>query len=133
MIESSDGHGLIGSPDGGQLVLLVGPAYQRMIQTAADAGIPMQDARYVRDHAALKAMAATSGRTEVLLASVSEVEGILDRSAFGPYTELAYLADRVIYGGMQDDVPVWPLEAGLGLEVRGGVASLHRVTQTQYA
>ena len=133
MIESSDEHGLIGPPDGGQLVLLVGPAYERMLQTAAGTGIPVQCAGYVRDYAALKAVTATSGRTVIVLASVSEVEGILDRSAFGPHTEVAYLADRVIYGGMQGDVPVWPLESGLGLEVRGGTASLHRLAQIQHA
>lgn len=114
---------LLGHVDAGELILTVGPEYQRMQQTAAEAGIQVRRASQVWDNMqSLKAGVAVSGKSLALTASASEVEGILDRSAFGPHiTEMAYDVDRVVYFGSGGAVVVHPVSPGTCLEVRGGV------------
>lgn len=133
MLEPTGAHNLLGRPDAGELILLAGPSYEHMLRMTADAGMPVQDIHYVLSIEALKESARKSGRSEVLLGSLSEVEGILDRSAFDTYTEAAYLADRVVYAGTTADVLVWPLPTGSRLEVRGGKATMYLKTVPQSA
>lgn len=112
---------LLGRPDKGELILLVGPEYGRMQQMAAEVGIEVREAHRVRDVEALKANTALTGRSLVLIASVPEVEGILDRASFGPgLSDLAYEADRVIYGGSEGVVVVHPVAQGTAMKVLGG-------------
>lgn len=120
-------HLLLGHADAGELILMVGPEYGTMQQRAAEAGIKVRDASCVRDVQTLKVGLALSGRSLALIASTPEVEGVLDRTAFGPgLTGLAHAADRVLYFGASGAVLVHPVKAGTRLEVHGGVLRMHQ-------
>lgn len=116
-------HHLLGRPDESLAILLVGPAYGRMQQMAAMAGIEARDAGrlQVADVQMLRTGVMISGKSLVFLGSVPEVEGLLDRSAFGVHlTSLAYAVDRVVYANEGGAVLVHPHAAGDWNEVRGG-------------
>jgi hypothetical protein len=120
---------LLGRPDEGLAILLVGPDYGRMRQMAEAAGIEARDAGRLQaaDARMLRTGVMISGRSLVLLGSVVEVEGLLDRSAFGPgLTSLAYAVDRVVYAGSEDVVMVYPQAPGAWTEVRHGLVTDHR-------
>lgn len=114
-------HHLLGPVNAGDLILVAGPNFERMKKMVATAGIEARDASKVRDVYALKESVALRKTSLALLASVAEVEGILDRSIFGSHLiELAYEADRVVYYGMQGGVLMHPQYPGTRVEVRQG-------------
>lgn len=115
-----NGQLLLGRPDRGELILMIGPAYARMKKTAEAAGFETRDAADVQDVQMLRAGLALSGESLVILASASEVEGRLDRAAFGPLSDLAYEANRVVYGGTQGHVVLHPVSKGTEMSIRNG-------------
>lgn len=131
MGELSGAHRLLGRADGGELILLVGPEYGRMQQSAAEAGIEAREANRVQDVQTLKAGLIISGRSLALIASAPEVEGPLDRSAFGAnLTNLAYDADRVVYFGSGGSVVVHPMDKGTRKEIRNGRLCVRQALDT---
>ena len=122
---------LLGRPDKGELILFVGPEYGRMQQMAAEVGIEVREALRVRDIQMLKAGTALSGKSLILIASVPEVDGILDRASFGPsLSELAYEVDRVIYGGSGGLVVVHPVAPGTAMQIIGGAFRMQQHIST---
>jgi hypothetical protein len=122
-------HHLLGRPDEGLAILLVGPDYGGMRQMAELAGIEARDAGRLQtaDARMLRTGVMISGRSLVLIGSTVEVEGLLDRSAFGPWlTSLAYAVDRVVYAGSDTAVMVHPQAPGAWTEVRHGLVTHHR-------
>lgn len=118
---------LLGRPDKGEVILLVGPAYGRMQQMAAEAGIEVREAAKVQDVLALRENAALTGRSIALIASAPEVDGLLDRASFGPVSaRLAYEVDRVVYGGTVTATLVHPVPRGTAMRVNGGHVSFRR-------
>lgn len=114
-------HHLLGRSNERLLILLVGPEYGQMQQMAALAGIEVCEARTVTDPMLTKLDVTLNGRSLALIASVPEVEGILDRSAFGPHLmDLAYAVDKVVYCGQSGGVLVHPQTPGTHVEVRSG-------------
>jgi hypothetical protein len=114
-------HHLLGNPGDGSLILLAGPDYARTKSIAVESGMSFQELREVVDPALLRAEIAHTGRSVVVIASMYEVEGRLDRSAFdGRLTELAYEADRVVYAGTQGAALVWPEAPDTERRVNGG-------------
>lgn len=121
MGEANGVHRLLGEADDGELILLVGPEYGRMQQSAAEAGIEVREANQVQDIRTLKAGVAISGRSLALVACTTEVEGPLDRNAFGaPLAGLAYEVDRIIYFGSGGTVLIHPSPRGTRREIRNG-------------
>lgn len=104
----------------GELILFIGPNHKRMQVQAGMAGLRVQQASDVRSVEILKWRLDASDQTVIVMASAPEVEGILDLSAFGRHTELAYAADKVVYFGLEATVFLHPVEPGTYLEVRGG-------------
>lgn len=120
-----DAHHLLDKANKGLLILLVGPEYQRMQQMAAQAGIEVQEASSVQDPALTKLHATLNSRSLALIASVPEVEGILDRSAFGPHlVDLAYAADKVIYCGTSGAVLIHPQPSSTHIAIRSGTVHI---------
>lgn len=127
MGELSGAHRLLGRADRGELILLIGPEYGRMQQSAAEAGIEVREANRVQDIQTLKAGLAISGRSLALIASTPEVEGALDRSAFGAsLTGLAYDVDRIVYFGSGGSVIVHPMDKGTRMEIHQGRLRVHQ-------
>lgn len=127
MGELGGAHFLLGMAEPGELILMVGPEYGRMQQKAAEAGIEVREASKVQDVQTLKAGLAITGRSLALIASTPEVEGVLDRSAFGPnLTDLVYSVDRVVYFGASSNVLVHPTKPGTRLEMHGGALRVHQ-------
>lgn len=121
-------HHLLGRANEGKLILLVGPEYGRMQQMAALSGIEARDISRIANLEMLKAGVLLSGRSLAVIASAPEVEGNLDRTAFGSrLTALAYSADKVIYCGTQGGVLVHPQHPSTRMSVRQGKVT---VTQT---
>lgn len=113
---------MLGRAGAGELILFVGPNYERMQMRASLTGFETRRASRTEDTQALKARIAASGRSLILLASAAEVEGPLDRTAFGPdLVHLVYDADRVVYFGIESSVVVHPLPSHTRMEVRHGV------------
>lgn len=127
----SGAHLLLGNAATGELILLVGPEYGRLQQLAADAGIEVREASQVGDVRMLKAGLALSGRSLALIASIPEVEGLLDRASFGrDLSELAFQADRVVYGGSDGTVLVHPRYPGTRMEVTQGTVRFSQTLNT---
>jgi len=122
MNDVTGAHLLLGKADQGELILLIGPDYGRMQQSAAEAGIETRDANRVRDLDLIKKSLAASGRSLALTASTPEVEGILDRSSFpGDLARIAYdYADRVIYFGTLGAVLLHPSSRGVYMRLQHG-------------
>lgn len=114
---------LLGDASQPALVLMAGPDYSRIREIVSKAGIAF-DMRHFSsdvDVDALKAEVAREGRPIVIFASMAEVEGRLDRSAFdGRLTDLAYAADRIVYVGTAGAALVHPTTPGTRQEVRHG-------------
>lgn len=114
-------HPLLGRSDKGELTLLVGPDYGLMQQLAAEAGIEVREAGQVQNVHMIKAGLAITKGSLALIASTPEVEGILDRASFGPaLSDLAFEADRVIYGGQSGAILVHPRYPGTSLRIQDG-------------
>jgi hypothetical protein len=116
--------------DNGELILFVGPDYQRMQVRARMAGFPTRQASRTEDVQALKEEIAASGKSLILLASAPEVEGSLDRSAFADLAHLAYGSDRVVYFGVESSVVIHPLPASTRLTARHGALHVHQAVDT---
>lgn len=114
---------LLGDATQPALILLAGPDYARIREIVTKAGIAF-DMRHFSsdvDVDALKAEVAREGKPVVVFASMAEVEGRLDRSAFdGRLTDLAYAADRVVYVGTTGAALVHPCSPGTRQEIRNG-------------
>lgn len=114
---------LLGDASQPALILMAGPDYSRIREIVSKAGIAF-DVRHFSgdvDVDALKAEVAREGRPIVVFASMAEVEGRLDRSAFdGRLTDLAYAADRIVYVGTTGAALVHPIASGTRQEVRHG-------------
>lgn len=114
---------LLGDAAHPALILMAGPDYKRMREIISIAGIAF-DMRHFSgdvDLEALKAEVSREGSAIVVFASMAEVEGRLDRSAFdGRLTDLAYAADRVVYVGTTGAALVHPIAPGTRQEVRNG-------------
>jgi hypothetical protein len=126
----ANGQLILGRPDRGELILMVGPAYTRMKMTAEGAGFETRDASGVTDPEELRAGLAASGKSLVVLASAPEVEGRLDRAAFGPLVNLAYAANRVVYGGTQANVVLHPVSPGTEMTINNGTLSVRHYIKT---
>lgn len=120
---------LLGHPDEAKLILLAGPAHQRIKEVIRNAGIAFRfvHAPDVPDVERLKAEIAVSGESVVVFGSISEVEGRLDRSAFDRgLIDFAYAADKVIYVGMTGAAIVHPMAPGTTMEVFHGHLRVHQ-------
>jgi hypothetical protein len=129
-VDANEVSGTLQENDNGELILFVGPDYQRMQVRARMAGFTTRQASRMEDVQALKAEIAASGKSLILLASAPEVEGPLDRSAFGNLAYLVYGADRVVYFGVESSVVIHPLAASTRLTVRHGTLHVHQTLDT---
>jgi hypothetical protein len=127
MSREPSAHHLLGRPNEGNLILLVGPSYERVQETAKKAGIATRDAFRAGNVDALAKTAAAYSASLALIAVVAEVEGLLDRTSFGSrLTDLAYTVDRVVYCGTQGAALVHPRRPHTRMEVRGGIILVHQ-------
>jgi hypothetical protein len=116
--------GLLGSASDGELILLAGPDYPRMIDMIQVSGMAHIDPRGV-DIEVLRARVDMSGESLVAISSMPEIEGALDRSAFDRrLIDIAYAADRVVYCGMGGGVLMWPNRTGARMYLSGGRLSV---------
>jgi hypothetical protein len=114
-------HHLLGKSGEGNLILMAGPDYARIKQIVTTAGMPFQEWHEVVGVELLRAEVTRSGRSLVVIASMYEVEGRLDRSAFdGRLTDLAYEADMVVYAGRYGVALAWPEAPDSERRVNGG-------------
>lgn len=116
-------HHLLGSASSAALILLAGPHHGRIQEIVSKAGIAFDMRPFSADVDvdALKAETVREDRPIVVFASMPEVDGRLDRSAFdGRLTDLAYAADRIVYVGMTGAALVHPIAPGTRQEVRNG-------------
>lgn len=117
-------HRLLGRLEDGNLIFLAGPDYRRVCELASASGIPSVEATSVvspEDVEALRDRVIRRGQSVLVTASMHEVEGRLDRSAFERrLTDLAYAADRVIYAGLNGAAVVHPVATGTTMSVIGG-------------
>jgi hypothetical protein len=124
-------HHLLGRTEDSNLILLAGPDYARMRQLIGSSGIPWKEVHEVgNDHddvERLREQVARRRESLIIIASMHEVEGRLDRSAFERrLTHFAYGADRVIYAGLNGAALVWPVRAGTRMEVVSGNLRVHQ-------
>lgn len=121
---------LLGRVEDGNLILLAGPDYLRILRLARLSGIPVVEAVSVpdlKDVDGLKARIAQTGESQLVIASMHEIEGRLDRSSFDRrLIDLAYSADRVVYAGLNGAAIIHPVDPGTRMRVVGGNL---RVTQ----
>jgi hypothetical protein len=114
---------LLGDASRPALILMAGPDYARIREIVSKAAIAF-DMRHFSadvDVDALKAETVREDRPIVVFASMPEVEGRLDRSAFdGRLTNLSYAADRIVYVGTTGAALVHPITPGTRQEVRNG-------------
>lgn len=129
MSSSATARLMLGRPDKGDLILLAGPAHDAMKQLAASAGIEVRELRPEQGIWDLKAAVARQGRSLALIARIPEIDGLLDRSAFGrDLSDLAHRVDRVLYGGTTGTVLVHPLPRGTRMCLTDGVLHMrHRM------
>lgn len=116
-------HHLLGDAREPELILLAGPNYSRIQEIIRKTSFAFDMRPYTYDMTpeGLKAEAVRKGEPIVIISSLPEVEGRLDRSAFdGRLTDLAYAADRVIYVGMTGAALVHPIAPGTRQEIRNG-------------
>lgn len=114
-------HHLLGTAGEKSLVLLAGPDYDRIKQLVRSAGINFLEWHEVVSTDLLRAQITQTDTSVVVIASLYEVEGRLDRSAFdGRLTDLAYEADRVVYAGSHGAALVWPEAEDSERRVNGG-------------
>lgn len=117
-------HHLLGKPNDGELVLLVGPNGDRLRDMATKSKIPLKDTRAnasnESDVEMLRGIVDMSGMSALVIRCVPEVEGILDRSSFHPHHELAFAADRIVYAGPDGAILVWPQRDGTSMRIDGG-------------
>lgn len=117
-------HDLLGKSGDGNLVLLAGPDWGRMLDLVESSGLRYTRAAGLTDAenvAALKEEIADRNETVVALALMPEVEGRLDRSSFGRnLISLAYGADRIVYAGPRAAILIWPEPKGTQRTVRDG-------------
>lgn len=119
---------LMGPGNAGNLILMVGPESGRMQQSAALTGIPVRDARKIRDIRVLAEKVRERGLSLALIAVTPEVEGVLHRDAFGAKLHrTAHEVHRVVYYGIQGSVLVHPHPRGVLIEVRHGVIRVRHV------
>lgn len=114
---------LLGDASHPALILMAGPDHNRIREIVAKAGIAFDMRPFSRDVSAdaLKDETVRDGSAIVVFASMPEVEGRLDRSAFdGRLTDLAYAADRIVYVGTTGAALVYPTTPGTRQEVRNG-------------
>lgn len=114
---------LLGDAREPELILLAGPNYPRIKEIINQISFAFSVRPYTYDMTpeGLKAEAARMEAPIVIVSSLPEIEGRLDRSAFdGRLVDLAYGADRVVYVGMTGAALVHPIAPGLRQEVRGG-------------
>lgn len=120
-------HHLLGKANEGNLILMAGPDYRRMMTLAEAAGMATLTPRHVTDIESLKLRVELSRESVVVIASMPEVEGRLDRSAFERnLIDLAYAADRVVYAGTQGAVLVWPQSEETRTTLRNGRVTVHQ-------
>lgn len=120
-------HHLLGKSNEGNLILVAGPDHRRMYGMAEAAGISVLDPRNVTDIESLKTRISLSRESVAVVASMPEIEGTLDRSAFDRrLIDLAYAADRVVYAGLLGAVLVWPQHPDTRTTVRNGRVSVHQ-------
>lgn len=121
---------LLGRLEDGNLILLAGPDYNRVRELASSSGIPAVEATSVttpEDVESLKDEVAQKGRSILVTASMYEVEGRLDRSAFERrLTDLAYSADRVVYAGLNGVAVIHPVTRGTMMAVTDGNLRVHQ-------
>lgn len=114
-------HHLLGTPGEKSLVLLAGPDYAQIKRLVSAAGINFREWHEVVSIELLRAQITQTDTSVAVIASMYEVEGRLDRSAFdGRLTDLAYEADRVVYAGSHGAALVWPEGADIERRVNGG-------------
>lgn len=117
-------HHLLGKANDGNLVLLAGPDWPRILGLVEGSGLRYVKASglaEVEEVAELKKEIADKNQTIVVIASMPEVEGRLDRSTFERnLINLAYAADRVIYAGHRAAILVWPEAKGTRRALKGG-------------
>jgi hypothetical protein len=116
-------HHLLGDASHPELILLAGPDHSRIREIVARVGFVFDMRPFSADFDvdALKAEVAREGQSIVVFASMPEVEGRLDRSAFdGRLVDLAYAADRIVYVGTTGAALVHPASEGIRQEVRNG-------------
>ena len=125
---------LLGRLQDGNLILLAGPDYIRVRELASTSGIPVLTAAelpYPEDVEDLKGRIARTGESVLVIASMCEVEGRLDRSAFErPLIDLAYGADRVVYAGFNGAVLVHPVARGTRMTATGGSLRVQQDLET---
>lgn len=112
MTESVEAHKLLGAATRKHLILLAGPNQAAMETMAHRAGIETHTDHRVDQVEPLRNRVRASARSLAVIRCIPEVEGVLDRAAFGPYHELAYGADRVVYVGPHGAALVWPQPEG---------------------
>lgn len=116
-------HDLLGKVSDGNLVLLAGPDFTRILTLVEASGMDYRNVVDLSDEQVddLKAIAADRMRSVALVASMPEIEGRLDRSSFDPrLLHAAYAADRVIYAGPRAAVLIWPEAKGTQRTIRNG-------------
>lgn len=114
---------LLGDGRQPELILLAGPNYQRIQEIIRKVSFAFDMRPYTYDMTpeGLKAEAVRRGEPIVVVSSLPEVEGRLDKSAFdGRLTDLAYAADRIVYVGMTGAALVHPIAPGTRQEIRHG-------------
>lgn len=114
---------LLGDGREPELILLAGPNYQRIQEIIRKVSFAFDMRPYTYDMTpeGLKAEAVRRGEPIVIVSSLPEVEGRLDKSAFdGRLTDLAYAADRIVYVGMTGAALVHPITPGTRQEIRNG-------------
>lgn len=120
---------LLGDATKAELILLAGPDYERIKEIVRQVSyvFDMRPYSYDVSAEALKDEIARNGNPIVILSSMTEVEGRLDRSAFdGRLTDLAYAADRIVYVGMTGAALVHPTSPGTTMSVRNGHLQVHQ-------
>jgi hypothetical protein len=112
---------LLGRVEDGNLILLAGPDHARIQSLAAASGIPYMDVREAGDADELRARVIQAGQSVLVTASMHEIEGRLDRSAFAArLVDFTYGADLVVYAGLNGAAKVWPVNPGTAMQVVNG-------------
>lgn len=121
-------HHLLGGENDGNLVLLAGPDYARILDLVLASGLRYKKAEGLAskaDIAPLKEDISRTGQSVVVIASMPEVEGRLDRFSFERnLIDLAFAADRVVYAGKRAAVLIWPEAQGTRRSLVGGHMSV---------
>lgn len=116
-------HHLLGTVDEGNLILLAGPDYPRVLQLVRASGIPYVEAHETGDPEVMRERARLRSESLVVIASIHEIEGPLNRWAFDSsrcLVNLAYAADRIVYAGLNGVAQAWPEKTDVRATVESG-------------